>query len=102
MKYDRPYLKQQAKGLMSTAKPSPIAAGAVYVALSALTGFLSSRLVGVPGASDVLHEAHVTYSDDVKRRVLGVREETLAAHTAVSAETAVCVTGMPPRIGIVK
>ena len=47
MKYNRPYLKQQAKGLLSAAKPSPIAAGAIYAALSALMGFLSSRLVGV-------------------------------------------------------
>ena len=60
----------------------------VSFAESCTGGLLASRLVGVPGASDVLHEAHVTYSDDVKRRVLGVREETLAAHTAVSAECA--------------
>lgn len=47
MKYDRPYLKMQAKGLLSAARPSPIAAGAIYVALSALMSFLSARLVGV-------------------------------------------------------
>ena len=60
----------------------------VSFAESCTGGRVASRLVGVPGASDVLHEAHVTYSDDVKRRVLGVRAETLAAHTAVSAECA--------------
>lgn len=47
MKYDRPYLKMQAKGLLSAARPSPISAGAIYVALSALMSFLSARLVGV-------------------------------------------------------
>ena len=47
MNLDRPYLKQQAKALLSTARPSPISAAAVYVALSALMGFLSARLVGV-------------------------------------------------------
>ena len=61
----------------------------VSFAESCTGGLLSARLVSVPGASDVLGEAHVTYSDAAKRRVLGVRADTLAAHTAVSAETAV-------------
>ncbi len=56
----------------------------VSFAESCTGGLTASRLVSVPGASDVLHEAHVTYSDAVKRRVLGVRAETLAMHTAVS------------------
>lgn len=60
----------------------------VSFAESCTGGLVASRLVGIPGASDVLHEAHVVYSDDVKARVLGVKAETLAAHTAVSAECA--------------
>lgn len=60
----------------------------VSFAESCTGGLIASRLVGIPGASDVLHEAHVTYSDDVKTRVLGVKRETLRAHTAVSAECA--------------
>lgn len=60
----------------------------VSFAESCTGGLMASRLVGVPGASEVLGEAHVTYSDAAKRRVLGVQAETLAAHTAVSAQCA--------------
>ena len=47
MELNRPLLKQQAKGLLRTAQPSPLVAAAVFIALSALFSFLSSRLVGV-------------------------------------------------------
>ena len=60
----------------------------VSFAESCTGGLLSARLVSVPGASDVLGEAHVTYSNAAKRRVLGVRAETLERYTAVSAECA--------------
>lgn len=60
----------------------------VTFAESCTAGLLPARLVNVAGASRVLNEAHVTYSDDAKHRVLGVRPETLAEHTAVSAECA--------------
>ena len=60
----------------------------VCFAESCTGGLTASRLVSVPGASDVMKEAHVTYADEVKMRVLGVKRETLAAHTAVSAECA--------------
>ena len=42
----------------------------------------------MPGASDVLRGGIVAYENDVKLAQLGVPEETLAAHGAVSAETA--------------
>ena len=60
----------------------------VSFAESCTGGRMASRLVGVPGASAVLEESHVTYSDAAKARVLGVSPETLAQHTAVSAEAA--------------
>ena len=60
----------------------------VSFAESCTGGMLAARLVDVPGASEVLGEAHVTYADAAKARVLGVRGETLARHTAVSAECA--------------
>ena len=47
MELNRPLLKQQARGLMQTAQPSVMTAAAIYVALSALLSFLSSRLVGI-------------------------------------------------------
>ena len=51
-------------------------------------GLVAARLTAVPGASDVLRGGIVAYENDVKLAQLGVPEETLAAHGAVSAETA--------------
>jgi nicotinamide-nucleotide amidase len=51
-------------------------------------GLVAARLTSVPGASDVLRGGLVAYENDVKLAPLGVAEETLAAHGAVSAETA--------------
>ena len=45
-------------------------------------------ITAVPGASAVLGEAHGTYCDAAKARVLGVKEETLQRFTAVSAQCA--------------
>ena len=51
-------------------------------------GLIASRVVDVPGASAALMQGLVTYSNEAKTRYLGVREETLRAHGAVSEETA--------------
>ncbi len=51
-------------------------------------GGIAARLVNVPGISSVFMEGMVTYSNEAKRRLLGVRPETLALHGAVSEETA--------------
>jgi nicotinamide-nucleotide amidase len=51
-------------------------------------GLVGARLTGVPGASAAYVGGVISYSDDVKRRELGVAEETLRAHGAVSAEAA--------------
>lgn len=51
-------------------------------------GMVAARLTDVPGSSDVFLGGIVAYSDEVKRRELGVPEDVLAAHGAVSAETA--------------
>jgi len=42
----------------------------------------------VPGASAVLLNGWVTYSNESKQRLLGVQPETLAAHGAVSEPVA--------------
>ena len=60
----------------------------VTFAESCTGGLLAARLVGVPGASAVLEESHVTYSDAAKVRALGVKPETLEKHTAVSEAVA--------------
>lgn len=51
-------------------------------------GLVGARLTDVPGSSDVYLGGVVAYSDDVKRRSLGVPEELLREHGAVSAEVA--------------
>jgi competence/damage-inducible protein CinA-like protein len=51
-------------------------------------GMVAERLTAVPGSSDVFLGAVVAYSDEVKRRKLGVADEILERHGAVSAEAA--------------
>ncbi|HMI99197.1 MAG TPA: nicotinamide-nucleotide amidohydrolase family protein [Gaiellaceae bacterium] len=51
-------------------------------------GLIAAHLTSVPGASDVFRGGIVAYENEVKLAQLGVPEETLAAHGAVSAETA--------------
>jgi PncC family amidohydrolase len=51
-------------------------------------GLLGARLTDIPGASDVYVGGVVAYSDDVKRSLLGVPDETLHTHGAVSRQTA--------------
>lgn len=60
----------------------------VAVAESCTGGEVSSRLIDFPGISSVFLEGFVTYSNEAKMRTLGVMEQTLIAHGAVSAETA--------------
>jgi nicotinamide-nucleotide amidase len=58
------------------------------VAESCTGGLVGEMLTRVPGASDYLLLDAVVYSNHAKERVLGVNEEVLRAHGAVSAETA--------------
>lgn len=60
----------------------------VCFAESCTGGLLAASIVEYAGASDALKESYVTYCDEAKHRILGVREETLKRHTAVSAECA--------------
>ncbi len=58
----------------------------VAVAESCTGGLIAHRLTNVSGASKVLLTGYVTYSNESKIKLLGVREETLAAHGAVSEQ----------------
>lgn len=60
----------------------------VTMAESCTGGFIAGTLVNVAGASDVLGEAYVTYSNEAKQRLVGVRAETLEQFGAVSEQTA--------------
>jgi nicotinamide-nucleotide amidase len=50
-------------------------------------GYIANRITNVPGASEVFIIGLVTYSNESKQRLLGVRAETLAEHGAVSEAT---------------
>ncbi len=53
------------------------------------TGGLVAKLVtDIAGSSEVFEGGVVSYSNEVKMKILGVSEKTLAAHGAVSEETA--------------
>ena len=58
------------------------------VAESCTGGMLGSRLTAAAGSSDYFKGGVVAYSNDLKRRLLGVRRGTLARFGAVSAECA--------------
>lgn len=60
----------------------------VAFAESCTGGRIAASLIDHAGASDALSESYVTYSNEAKMRLLGVSEETLKAHTAVSAQCA--------------
>lgn len=49
-------------------------------------GMVTSRLIDIPGASQVISESYVTYSDDAKHKTLNVSYETLEKHSAVSEQ----------------
>jgi nicotinamide-nucleotide amidase len=58
------------------------------LAESCTGGCISHRITNVPGASAVLIAGLVTYANEAKQKLLGVRAETLTTHGAVSE--AVC------------
>ncbi|MBI5772530.1 MAG: competence/damage-inducible protein A, partial [Verrucomicrobia bacterium] len=58
------------------------------LAESCTGGFIANRITNVPGASEIFHCGLVTYSNEAKQLLLGVRAETLAAHGAVSEAVA--------------
>lgn len=60
----------------------------VAAAESCTAGYISKRLTEIAGASEVLDYGVVTYSNEAKQKLLGVRAETLAAYGAVSEQTA--------------
>jgi len=51
-------------------------------------GLFAGRIVNVAGASDIFSEGVITYSNEVKKDLIGVRAETLQKFGAVSRQTA--------------
>jgi len=51
-------------------------------------GLLASSIVNVSGASNVFNESYVTYSEEAKMRILGVKKQTLDEYSVYSKEVA--------------
>lgn len=62
--------------------------GLVATAESCTGGMIAAALTAVTGASQAFDRGFVTYSNDAKSEMLGVRPETIEAHGAVSEEVA--------------
>lgn len=60
----------------------------VAIAESCTGGMLGARLTSIAGSSDVVVGGAITYANSMKVKLLGVTEETLVQHGAVSAECA--------------
>ena len=60
----------------------------IATAESCTGGLVAGALTDIPGSSDVIDRGFVTYSNDAKRTMLGVKATTLATFGAVSKETA--------------
>ena len=60
----------------------------ITTAESCTGGLLAGRILNVSGASSVYNEGHITYSNESKERLLGVKHETLEEYGAVSSQTA--------------
>ena len=60
----------------------------VSTAESCTGGLIACRITDVAGSSEVFTHGFVTYSNEAKSQLIGVSEETLNAHGAVSVEVA--------------
>ncbi len=63
----------------------------IVTAESCTGGLVAGALTEIPGSSDVIDRGFVTYSNDAKRTMLGVKASTLETFGAVSKETAVAM-----------
>ena len=62
------------------------------LAESCTGGMIAAALTDIAGSSAVLDRGLVTYSNQAKQDLLGVSDDILASHGAVSAETAIAMT----------
>lgn len=61
----------------------------ISTAESCTGGMLASRIINVPGVSEVFKSGYITYSNKAKRKILGVKRQTLEKYGAVSKQTAI-------------
>jgi PncC family amidohydrolase len=61
----------------------------LVIAESCTGGLIGHRITNIPGSSDYYLGSITAYAYEVKQRLLGVRQETLTEHGAVSRETVI-------------
>jgi nicotinamide-nucleotide amidase len=89
MKIDCIYDDNSVEKTAEAAARALKAAGAVAAVAESCTGGLISKLItDVPGASSVFTGSIVSYSNEIKKRLLGVQPDILIRHGAVSEPTA--------------
>jgi nicotinamide-nucleotide amidase len=73
----------------------------IATAESCTGGLVAGALTEIAGSSDVVDRGFVTYSNQAKMALVGVPETTLAAHGAVSRQTAEAMSkGALERAGV--
>ena len=80
-----PALLAQAEKLLADARAKGLK---IATAESCTGGLIAGLLTEIPGSSDVVERGFVTYSNESKQELLGVPENLIAQHGAVSAEVA--------------
>jgi len=72
----------------------------ISIAESCTGGLISSRLTDIAGSSAYIKENYVTYANEAKVKLLGVSQETLNTHGAVSEKCAIeMVEGLLEKTG---
>ncbi|MDO4594420.1 MAG: CinA family nicotinamide mononucleotide deamidase-related protein [Tissierellia bacterium] len=61
----------------------------ISTAESITGGMIASSIIDIPTAREVIEESYVTYSDEVKSKLLNVNKQTLENYGAVSLECAI-------------
>ncbi|WP_276881725.1 CinA family nicotinamide mononucleotide deamidase-related protein [Anaerococcus tetradius] len=49
-------------------------------------GLIASSIIDIPGASDIIHESYITYSNETKNKLLNVSYETIEKYDVVSRQ----------------
>ena len=78
-------MDREAEELLRVMRGHGVTFGA---AESCTGGMIGERITSLPGSSEVFWGSIVSYANEVKMRVLGVKEETLTRYGAVSEQTA--------------
>lgn len=86
---DNIFTTEESKTLEATVVDMLREQGMTLSLVESLTGgMIASRIVNVPGASDVFLNGFVTYTNEAKHNLVGVKKKTLEKHGAVSEKCA--------------